>query len=152
MTSGSNNFNDFPENQLTNVVQFKEYCLSVCCYFFRSRPIIFLPKFLWIHLGPRDFGAHSSLNRLNTCVGFYATVNWFTCVAIGLCTMFVGSVSDEQAADTRGPTVCDTVLVTSRRSSVSPGPGRVGGGPAPWHGDRGPTRGAVAAVSPDGGV
>jgi len=25
MTSGGNNFNDFPENQLTKVVQFKEY-------------------------------------------------------------------------------------------------------------------------------
>jgi len=25
MTSGGNNFNDFPENQLTNFVQFKQY-------------------------------------------------------------------------------------------------------------------------------
>jgi len=25
MTSDGNNLNDFPENQLTNVVQFKEY-------------------------------------------------------------------------------------------------------------------------------
>jgi len=25
MTSGGNNFNDFPENQLTKIVQFKQY-------------------------------------------------------------------------------------------------------------------------------
>ena len=79
----------------------------------------------------------------------------FTCVAMGPAAMLAWSgVKDGDA----GVRVDDagaggTVSVPGRRSSAAtPRPGGRDGGRAPWHGDRGPTRGTVAAVRPDGGV
>ena len=74
-----------------------------------------------------------------------------TCVAMGLGATLVGSGKVGVTAGRTVPVDSDTVSITDRRSSATPGPGG-DAGRAPWHGDTGPRPGAVAAVRPDGGV